>query len=146
MDSVFAEQVEEIENYLRQIAGVVRRKGRVMLEDYKITPPQFDALLILNYQGVLTIGDLSNKLYLAYSTTTDLVDRLERAEFVVRERDTVDRRVVRVKMQTKGTKLIEEVLDARRAYLAGILESMDRDNIDEILRVLHLLNDKMTQS
>jgi len=146
VDSVFAEQVEEIENYLRQIAGVVRRKGRVMLEDYKITPPQFDALLILNYQGVLTIGDLSNKLYLAYSTTTDLVDRLERAEFVVRERDTVDRRVVRVKMQTKGTKLIEEVLDARRAYLAGILESMDRDNIDEILRVLHLLNDKMTQS
>lgn len=144
MNSSIPEHVVEIEHNLRQIATVVRRKGRVLLEQYNITPPQFDALVILGRSGDLTIGDLSNRLYLAYSTTTDLVDRLERSEFVVRQRDQVDRRVVRVQLLEKGANLIERVLDARRVYLSGILESLDFDAKGEILRVLHLLNDKMS--
>lgn len=138
------EHVVEIEHNLRQIAVVVRRRGRMLLEQYTITPPQFDALVILNHDGELTIGDLSNRLYLAYSTTTDLVDRLERAEFVIRQRDQVDRRVVRVQLLEKGSNMIEHVLDARRTYLSGILESLDGHARGEILRVLRLLNDKMS--
>ena len=125
-------------------ATVVRRKGRVLLEQYGITPPQFDALVILNRDGELTIGDLSNGLFLAYSTTTDLVDRLERAEFVVRQRDQDDRRVVRVRLLQSGTDLIERVLDARRAYLAFILASVNDSEQQEIVRVLDVLNAKMS--
>lgn len=139
----FSEYVVEIEQRLRQIAGVVRRKGRVLLEQYGITPPQFDALVILNRDGELTIGDLTNRLFSAYSTTTDLVDRLERAEFVARYRDNEDRRVVRVRLQPLGANLIEKVLDARRAYLDTVLESLDLQERQEVLRVLELLNDKM---
>jgi 5'-methylthioadenosine phosphorylase len=137
--------VVEIEQRLRQIAGVVRRKGRAMLEEYGITPPQFDALVILNWDGELTIGDLSNRLYLAYSTTTDLVDRLERQGFVVRQRDEADRRVVRVKVLEKGSSLIEKVVDARRAYLGSILESVGLDERKRILEVLDLLHMKMNE-
>jgi DNA-binding MarR family transcriptional regulator len=137
--------VVEIEQRLRQIAGVVRRKGRAMLEEYGITPPQFDALVILNWDGELTIGDLSNRLYLAYSTTTDLVDRLERQGFVVRQRDESDRRVVRVKVLEKGSSLIEKVVDARRAYLGSILESVGLDERKRILEVLDLLHMKMNE-
>ncbi|WP_051375166.1 MarR family winged helix-turn-helix transcriptional regulator [Alicyclobacillus pomorum] len=128
------------------IASTVRRRGRMLLEQYHMTPPQFDALVILDRDGVLTIGDLSNRLYLAYSTTTDLVDRLERASFVVRERDSEDRRVVRVRLLEKGRQMIEKVLDARRAYLAGVLESVSSKDQEEILRILALLNDKMDKN
>jgi len=138
------EHVVEIEQRLRQIAGVVRRKGRLLLETYGITPPQFDALVILDRDGELTIGDLSNRLFLAYSTTTDLVDRLERAGFVVRQRDSGDRRVVRVRLQEFGSKLIEEVLDARRAYLGTVLESVDHEEKKQILYVLDVLTAKMS--
>ncbi|MCL6516585.1 MarR family transcriptional regulator [Alicyclobacillus sp.] len=141
---MFAHQVAEIEHHLRQIAGVIRRRGRMLLEQYQITPPQFDALLILDRSGDLTIGDLSSRLYLAYSTTTDLVDRLERSGFVVRERDQADRRVVRVRLLQKGADIIERVLDARRAYLAGVLESLNHSERSEILRVLELLNGKIS--
>jgi DNA-binding MarR family transcriptional regulator len=102
--------------------------------------------VILDRDGMLTIGDLSNRLYLAYSTTTDLVDRLERASFVVRERDSEDRRVVRVRLLEKGRQMIEKVLDARRAYLAGVLESVSSKDQEEILRILALLNDKMDKN
>ncbi|GMA52324.1 putative HTH-type transcriptional regulator YsmB [Alicyclobacillus contaminans] len=143
MKDTFPQRVVDIEHHLRRISATVRRKGRMLLEQYSITPPQFDALVILDRDGVLTIGDLSNRLFLAYSTTTDLVDRLERACFVVRERDVQDRRVVRVRLLDKGRDLIEKVLDARRAYLAGVLSSVSPEEQDVILRILELLNEKM---
>lgn len=143
MEASLPKHVVEIEQQLRQIAGVVRRRGRSLLEQFGITPPQFDALLILDRAGDLTIGELSGRLYLAYSTTTDLVDRLERAGFVVRARDTADRRVVLVKMQETGHLVIERVLDARRAYLGGVLESFDEEERLQILKVLTVLHEHM---
>lgn len=145
MGASWPEHVVDTEQLLRQIAGVVRRRGRLLLEKYGITPPQFDALWILNRHGNLTIGELSNRLYLAYSTTTDLVDRLERAGFVVRSRDTADRRVVMVTLQPKGTQIIEQVLDARRAYLDAVLESVDEEEREQILKVLNTLHARMSE-
>jgi MarR family transcriptional regulator, organic hydroperoxide resistance regulator len=145
MTSSFPEYVVDIEQRLRQIAVVVRRRGRMLLDGYGITPPQLDALVTLQRDGELTIGDLSSRLYLAYSTTTDLVDRLERAGFVERYRDTEDRRVVRVRLQEYGSTLIEEVLNARRAYLADVLSSVDLNVKRSVLEVLDMLNVKMNE-
>ncbi|MDP9728195.1 MarR family winged helix-turn-helix transcriptional regulator [Alicyclobacillus tolerans] len=141
----FPDDVVEIEFCLRQIYSIVKRRGRSLLEQYGITPPQFDALVILNRDGELTIGDLSNRLYLAYSTTTDLVDRLERADFVVRMRDSEDRRVVRVQLKAHGAELIERVLDARRAYLGSVLQAVSAEEKSRILEVLELLNRRMSE-
>ncbi|EJY55986.1 transcriptional regulator, MarR family [Alicyclobacillus hesperidum URH17-3-68] len=135
----FNEYVEEIEKSLRLVAAAVRRKGRVLLREHDITSPQFDALIALNNEGELTIGELSSKLYLAYSTTTDLVDRLEKAGYVCRQRDLVDRRVVRVQLRPPGAQIIEEVLRARRAYLHTILSHVDVSTRKTILEALELL-------
>lgn len=70
--------VAELEKSLRHIAAIVKQKGREILEDYTITPPQFIALQWLFERGDMTIGDLSNRIFLACSTTTDLVDRMEK--------------------------------------------------------------------
>lgn len=145
LNSNFPEYVLEIEERLRKIAAVVRRRGRMLLEQFDITAPQFDALVVLYWDGELTIGDLSNRLHLAYSTTTDLVDRLERAELVLRQRDESDRRVVRVQIQKSGSSIIERVLDARRAYLSPIIESIPEVEREQILHVLDLLNLKMSE-
>ena len=79
---------------LRYIAAIIKQKGRKILSNYTITPPQFIALQWLFEHGDMTIGDLSNKMFLAFSTTTDLVDRMEKNKLVKRVRDEQDRRVV----------------------------------------------------
>jgi len=50
----------------------------------------------------MTIGELSNIMYLAFSTTTDLVDRMEKNELVMRIRDDQDRRVVHIHLLQEG--------------------------------------------
>lgn len=145
MSTEYGDYVVEIEHCLRLVAGTVRRQGRTLLVDYKITPAQFDALIILNAEGELTIGDLSNRLYLAYSSTTDLVDRLETSGYVVRNRGASDRRVVRVKLLDEGYHLIELVLTARRSYLNTILSDVDATARKSILNALECLHMNMAK-
>ncbi len=137
------ENIVEIEHVLRKMSGIIKRKGREILNDFPITPPQFVALQWLNEEGDMTIGELSTKMFLAFSTTTDLIDRMEKNHLVERIRDQKDRRVVQIHLLEKGKKLINEVLDTRRKYLADILEDMSTEDVDQISLSLHQLFAKM---
>ncbi|MFB5191075.1 MarR family winged helix-turn-helix transcriptional regulator [Alicyclobacillus fastidiosus] len=143
MSGEYSDYVVEIEHCLRSVAATVRRKGRILLSDYGLTSPQFEALIVLDREGELTIGELSGKLYLAYSTTTDLVDRLEKSNYVTRQRCSDDRRVVRVRLEPQGVTLIEGVLNARRNYLDSVLASVDTHTRKTILDSLELLHMNM---
>ena len=88
-------------------------KGREILSDFNITIPQFTALQILiNNQG-MTIGELSQKMALACSTITDLIDRMERNGLVIRKKDENDKRVVRIEVLSKGHEIVDKVLEKR---------------------------------
>jgi DNA-binding MarR family transcriptional regulator len=127
------EIVADIEKDLRYISVIIKQKGREILSNYPITPPQFVALQWLLEEGDMTIGDLSNKMYLAFSTTTDLVDRMEKNELVKRLKDTNDRRVVRIHLLEKGEQIIEEVIKKRQIYLQNVLKDFSSEEV-HILR------------
>lgn len=133
--------VADIEKSLRYIATLVKQKGREILSNYTITPPQFVALQWLLEGGDMTIGELSTKMYLACSTTTDLVDRMEKNELVQRVKDPNDRRVVRIHLLEEGERIIEEVVQKRQEYLQNILKNYSQDEIfmlEKCLARLHL--------
>lgn len=136
-------RIVNIEENLRLVCGKVKNKGRSILSDYDITPPQFNALLTLIEHGSLTIGDLSTKMYLACSTVTDLLDRMERNELVVRVKDEKDRRIVRIQVLDKGNDLIEKILKTRRLYLASVLSECDDEKMAELVANVELLNSLM---
>jgi MarR family transcriptional regulator, organic hydroperoxide resistance regulator len=116
-----------IEKELRYIAVIIKQKGREILSNYTITPPQFVALQWLFEDGDMTIGELSNKMYLACSTTTDLVDRMEKNELLMRVKDPNDRRVVRIHLLDEGKRIIDEVIKKRQAYLEEVLKNFSSE-------------------
>jgi DNA-binding MarR family transcriptional regulator len=120
---------------------MVKQKGREILNQFPITPPQFVALQWLSEHGDMTVGELSNKMYLACSTTTDLVDRMEKNKLVVRIKDPNDRRVVRVHLLEEGQRIIEEVIQKRQQYLKNVIKNYDLQEIIQLessLMKLHL--------
>ncbi|MBB6452028.1 DNA-binding MarR family transcriptional regulator [Salirhabdus euzebyi] len=131
--------IAELEKDLRYISHIIKQKGREILNNYPITTPQFIALQWLLEEGDLTIGELSKKLYLAFSTTTDLVDRLEKNELVKRVRDPDDRRVVRIHLQKKGKEIIDEVIEKRQEYLLDVLERFSNEQVQSLKVVLNQL-------
>ncbi len=137
------ERFAEIELLLRKISVIVKRKGREILNHFPITPPQFRALVLLRDEGDLTIGELSQKMFLACSTMTDLVDRMEKNEMVRRVRDKNDRRVIRIHLLDKGSHIINEVLAARREYLANVLSHLSQYETEQIQIHLSILYEEM---
>ncbi|GAB3797085.1 MarR family winged helix-turn-helix transcriptional regulator [Virgibacillus kimchii] len=143
MDTDTRITINKIEKSIRYISGIVKQKGRKILTNYPITSPQFVALQWLLEEGDLTIGELSNKISLAFSTTTDLVDRMEKNELVERVRDTKDRRVVRIHVLDKGKDIIREVIDKRQKYLGEVLENFTEEQTDDLHELLELLHHEM---
>ncbi|MDC3412571.1 MarR family transcriptional regulator [Aquibacillus sp. 3ASR75-11] len=135
--------IADIEKKLRLIAGIIKQKGREILHHYPITAPQFVALQWLLDEGDLTIGELSNKIHLAFSTTTDLVDRMEKNNIVERIRDAKDKRVVRIHLLDKGKDIIHEVIHKRQVYLGDVLKNVSADQVDTLNQILSLLHEQM---
>ena len=137
------QSVALLEKELRYISHLIKQKGREILSNYTITPPQFIALQWLHEYGDMTIGDLSKKMYLAFSTTTDLVDRMEKSDLVQRVRDEQDRRVVRIHLLPEGERVIQEVISKRQQYLQEILVEFNEQELQDLLDNLQKLHELM---
>jgi DNA-binding MarR family transcriptional regulator len=135
--------VANVEKELRYIAGLIKQKGRELLSDYTITPPQFVALQWLFEDGDMTIGDLSSKMFLACSTTTDLIDRMEKNNLVERIKDSNDRRVVRIHLLDEGKRIIDEVIKKRQLYLQEVLTNFSAEEIQVLQDNLTKLHHEM---
>lgn len=129
------------ERYLRRIDRIIRLKGREILKDYNTTIPQFTALQILINNEEMTIGELSEKMALACSTITDLVDRMEKNELVIRKKDEKDRRVVRIEVLPKGHDIVKQVLEKRIDFLNAKMASFTEEEKKSLSKLLESLYD-----
>ncbi|UFT97967.1 MarR family transcriptional regulator [Radiobacillus kanasensis] len=143
MENEKIKKISHIEKELRYIAGIIKQKGREILNQYPITAPQFIALQWLSEEGDLTTGELSNKIHLAFSTTTDLVDRMEKNGVVKRVKDEKDKRIVRIHILDKGESIIHEVIEKRREYLGAVLDNVSEREVDALNELLQLLHIQM---
>lgn len=134
-----SESVIDIEKYLRKTDYIIRKKGREILKDFNITGPQFGALQWLISDGNLTIGELSQNMNLACSTITDLIDRMEKNDLVVRQKDEKDKRVVRIDVLQKGLDIVKKVLQQRRLFLNEKLKNFKEEDKKYLMKNLESL-------
>ena len=91
----------------RAAESVSTRVHSVLPENLTVT--QFGVLEALHHIGPLCQGELAEKLLRSGGNLTLVVDNLEKAGLVVRERDPADRRFVVVKLTAKGADFISEL-------------------------------------
>jgi len=136
----FSDSVVRIERLLRHVAFIIKKRGRDILSDFDITTPQFLALVVLKDRPGITMGELCERLYLACSTATDLIDRMEKNGYLERNRDADDRRVIRLSITEKGQNIIDQVINARRRYVYSILKQLTQEEIDQLAQALEKLD------
>ena len=107
------------------------------LKKEHLTLPQMDILVCLGRTEGLTQGEIGDRLGVTGGNITGVVDRLERAGFVYRDRDKRDRRVVRAKLTPKGTDLHEEILPIFKKKwneIMNILEPEEQRQLNRLLK------------
>lgn len=105
--------IEEI-NALNAFIKLQRASESVSTRVHAVLPSgltitQFGVLEALHHIGPLCQGELAEKLLRSGGNLTLVVDNLEKAGYVARERDPADRRFVVVKLTDTGTKFISEI-------------------------------------
>ena len=111
--------MEETYESIKEVFILLDDGDRRCLQQYDLTPTQFYALHWSNSADGKTLGEVSERLLCTPSNVTRVVDLLVRRGLLSRERDSEDRRVVRVYRTPAGQKLYEEV---SRTYIDSILE------------------------
>lgn len=113
--------------------------GNAVSDVHALTPPQFHSLMWLGTDGPLTMGELARRVGITEKTMTGVVDRLEEAEYLQRERDAGDRRLVRVRLTDKGAESFERIrreVESRMRALLGILDPDERATLYRLLEKL----------
>jgi DNA-binding MarR family transcriptional regulator len=82
-------------------------------------------------------------MHLVCSTTTDLVDRMEKNVLIARVRNKNDRRVVRIHLLKEGERIIEEVIKKRQYSLAQVFKTFSDEEIVFLEKSLKKLHQEM---
>ena len=116
------------------------------IEQHGLTQPQFGVLEMLGHLGPLTTGDIVKRMLVTGGCVTVILDNLEKEGLVERIRSSKDRRVVTVKVTSKGestfTSIFRKHAD-RVAVLASVLSEEEQIHLSALLKKLGLsLKDK----
>lgn len=111
--------------------------------NHGFTVPQVMLMQELYNSPDITLIELSNKLGLAKSTVSGIVDRLVRQDVVIRTRPSDDRRTVRLSLAPKMFELQSSINIIKSNYLAEIIKDVDTQEIEEIIASLTKLNSLM---
>ena len=110
-----------LREFLRFSETAARRVG--------LTPQQYQGLLAIHgFPGRdrVSIGELAERLQLHHHSAVGLVDRLAAKRLAVRERSSMDRRRVWVRLTPRGIRLLARVSAANRGKLRRLRPRLTR--------------------
>jgi DNA-binding MarR family transcriptional regulator len=111
MTKPFKSVEEEAILSIARTAAVIDHAGAEALKPFGLTITQYNVLRILRGAGSdgLCRSEVAERLVTKVPDVTRLLDRMEAAELIVRERGSQDRRYVATRITEKGSKLLEKI-------------------------------------
>ena len=129
---------QEAQLNLIRTANVLSDAFEQMLKPHGITGTQYNVLRILRGaepEG-LCRNEVAERLLNRMPDATRLLDRMEQAGLVSRERSTVDRRLVTTRITEKGRQVVDGLDEAADAEHEKILGHMSEEQLAALIELL----------
>ena len=128
---------------LRNISHISSIYSKYLQKHFDITSSQLLFLRALDKEDGLSAGEIGRRIFIKPGTITGIVDRLEKKELVVRNRQTKDRRVINVHITENGRRLVRIAPAPIQSRLAINLRNLPTedltmltDNLDRLIRLM----------
>jgi len=121
---------------LTQLGSLAAENFAAKTRELGITPPEAGVMRILGARSGMNQRELADKLGVAQSRVVVLIDSLESAGLIIRERSTIDRRSQVLSVTASGHELLAGLRAAAEAQEVELAEGMseaDRDKLYELL-------------
>ena len=141
----FLNDYQTIEQTFQRVMWIEKKRFTQLLAALDLTPSQFLVLASIRQRGTgCPIGALADEMFQSYPTMTGIVDRLESAKLVVRERgNDHDRRKVVVNLTDTGRELLERAQAARRERMLQAFGALSAQERRELVRLLTIYLDTL---
>jgi DNA-binding MarR family transcriptional regulator len=121
---------------LRKVMSSIRTQADAQLSTHGLTYAQWMPLFKLSLYEQTTVATLARDLETDPASMTRSLDRMEAKGLVVRERSTVDRRVVQVTLTPEGQRIAALVPPVLADVLNGHLTDFSHDEWQMLLGLL----------
>ena len=124
----------------RRTGSLMQLMGQAAADRIGVNATDLNCMNILSFSGHLTAGELAKATGLTTASITGVVDRLEEAGFVRRERDTADRRRVVIHLDVpKALAAVGPIFGP----MMGAWQRMASQYTDDELRLIVQFYDQM---
>jgi DNA-binding MarR family transcriptional regulator len=121
------------------------RQVSEVLKPYGVSPTQYNVLRILRGAGPagLACGEIGERLITQDPDITRLLDRMQKAGWIERERDSGDRRIVKARLTRQGKKVIDELDEPLNALERQRVRSVGEQRLRELVQLLDRLRESV---
>lgn len=143
--------VNQVVILLPKIIRLLAKRESNDLFKGKITLPQFMVLEFLYKEKRAMMSKIAEILSVTAPAATGIVDNLVRDGYIKREYNQDNRRIILIKLTSKGKNLIERITEQRKALIRDIFGKLSEKERREYLHILTklyktLLEDNKSQN
>jgi len=128
---------------LRQNSRKIKKEVFSLMNNEMFNNSQINLILHLNSDQGRPLNIISKIVQVQKSNLTTMVNSLEGIDVVKRERSSIDRRVIFLKLTDKGKQIKEKLNVEYEKNLSIILKDMTKEEIREAIRILEIIKDKI---
>lgn len=124
------------ESALRALTILLKSSGSVTnmlkkdMRSYELNPTEFTVMEVLYSKGEQPIQIIGNKVLLASSSITYVIDQLEKKNFIERKVNESDRRVTLVSLTKEGQKKMEDIFPQHSEVIQELFKDLSEDEIN----------------
>ncbi|MFZ2145849.1 MAG: MarR family transcriptional regulator [Sedimentisphaerales bacterium] len=130
-------------------ASCLRKKAGEFLRPFGLTDVQFNLMMLLQHQSGqkegLSQAQLSNMMLVNRANITSLIDRMEKADFVVRTPAPSDRRSNIVKLTSRGKRLLSQIEPLYAREVKRIMASLKQVEQKKLIAMLEKIRSNIPE-
>jgi DNA-binding MarR family transcriptional regulator len=130
----------ELHAALTELIRVYQFRNRENISQFDLSVTQAQALEAITEHGPLSLNDLAGRLFLDKSTTSRVIDSLERKGFARREVNPADRRSLHLNATPEGRQLLDTIKTGILAEERGMLAEFEPAVRREMSRLIGRLS------
>jgi DNA-binding MarR family transcriptional regulator len=118
-----------------KIAKYVAQVSTLPLEERTATMMQFHTLYYLKKNPNVTLSEVAKYLNASLSSTTQLIERMHKSEFLNRVHDENDRRAIRITLTDEGEKKLSQISEAKKDRMKQLLKNLSDEDVTELAKI-----------
>lgn len=129
---------------LLRATNSIEQKIKEDISSYGLNLSEFGALEVLYHKGPLPVQSICEKVLIANSSMSYVIERLTQKGLIEKVKNIEDRRIHTIELSDRGRQLIGDIYPRHLAHMRSVIDVLSEDEENELQRLLKKLGKQIT--